>query len=133
MSYAVLVPSNLGWMLKVYLLAEVEFVSVERAFEYIKLEPERKGEQHEMEVVVKDSVIGLHTDERQAAAEVAMDTVFFRYSPSTDMVLRGISIEIPANKRTAVVGRTAAGKTSILQVLLGKVSLWCPSGGDFHV
>ena len=40
MSYAVLVPNNLGWLLKVYFMAEIEFISVERVSQYVGLAPE---------------------------------------------------------------------------------------------
>ena len=40
-----------------------------------------------------------------------------RYRPSFDPVLKGISVDIEAGMKVGVVGRTGAGKSSLLHAL----------------
>lgn len=47
---------------------------------------------------------------------ITLDNVHFQYEPDTP-VLRGVSIEIPAGQRVAIVGATGAGKTSLAGLL----------------
>ena len=50
-----------------------------------------------------------------------------RYSPTGPLVLRGIDIEVRPGTRVSVVGRTGAGKSSLLVSLLRLVE---PCGGS---
>lgn len=51
-------------------------------------------------------------------AEIRFDRVFFRYPGRTEPALKGVSFSIPKGKRTALVGRSGSGKTTISQLLL---------------
>lgn len=42
----------------------------------------------------------------------------FRYTGNEDEVLKGIDMEIPANKVTAIVGSSGSGKTTLMKMLL---------------
>jgi ATP-binding cassette subfamily B protein len=44
---------------------------------------------------------------------VTFDGVWFRYSPDGPWTLRDVSIEVPAGTRTAIVGETGSGKTTL--------------------
>ena len=44
--------------------------------------------------------------------------VSFRYSPEENWVLRNVSITIPANRTTAIIGRSGAGKSTIISLML---------------
>ncbi|HYB22304.1 MAG TPA: ABC transporter ATP-binding protein, partial [Solirubrobacteraceae bacterium] len=45
--------------------------------------------------------------------DVSLDDVWFRYAPESPWTLREISAEIPAGTRTALVGETGSGKTTL--------------------
>ena len=45
--------------------------------------------------------------------DVTFDGVWFRYSPDGPWTLRDVSIEVPAGTRTAIVGETGSGKTTL--------------------
>ena len=51
--------------------------------------------------------------------EIRVKDVVFRYAPGDEPVLRGISFDIPAGTSAAFIGRSGAGKTSLLGLLLG--------------
>jgi ABC-type multidrug transport system fused ATPase/permease subunit len=40
-----------------------------------------------------------------------------RYSPETDLVLKDLSFKAKPGQRIGIIGRTGAGKSSILQAL----------------
>jgi len=58
----------------------------------------------------------------KAASEVqgrlALDNVDFGYGEKGEVVLRNVSIDIPAGKTVALVGPSGAGKTTVLNLLL---------------
>jgi len=56
---------------------------------------------------------------------ISFDDVHFSYHPDAP-VLRGMSLEMPAGKTTAIVGSTGAGKTTVIKMLL---RFYDPTGG----
>jgi ATP-binding cassette subfamily B protein len=51
--------------------------------------------------------------ELSAAGDVTFEDVWFRYGPDADWTLRDVSFTVPAGTRTALVGETGAGKTTL--------------------
>jgi ATP-binding cassette subfamily B protein len=61
-----------------------------------------------------DMPVDIHPGSRELAAprgEVALDDVWFRYGD--DWTLAGVDVEVPAGTRTAIVGETGSGKTTL--------------------
>ena len=48
---------------------------------------------------------------------VRLCNVSFRYSPEEPWALRNVSVDIPAGKTTAIIGRSGAGKSTIMALL----------------
>lgn len=61
---------------------------------------------------------------------IALHDVRFRYRPDGPEVLRGVSLRAARGERLALVGRSGAGKTSLIQLLL---RLYRPNGGRLFV
>ncbi|OBR63800.1 thiol reductant ABC exporter subunit CydC [Paenibacillus oryzae] len=54
----------------------------------------------------------------EAAVSIKLDEVSFRYRDEWRPVLKGLSLEIPAGSRVAIVGPSGSGKTTVLELLL---------------
>lgn len=48
---------------------------------------------------------------------IEFDNVSMRYKKGLDLVLKGMSFKVGSNEKVGIVGRTGAGKSSILQAL----------------
>lgn len=51
-------------------------------------------------------------------ADFSLQKVDFRYTGSSELVLKELELKIPANKITAIVGTSGSGKTTLLKMLL---------------
>ena len=61
---------------------------------------------------------------------ITFSNVEMRYRPGLPLVLKGLTLSIPAGAKVGVVGRTGAGKSSLMVVLLRLVEL---AGGTIAV
>ena len=53
---------------------------------------------------------------------IRFENVTFRYSDEGDYVLKNFTRDIPPCSRTAIIGRTGAGKTTVFRMLLGLIT-----------
>jgi len=51
-------------------------------------------------------------------ADFKLDTIDYRYTGSSEEVIKALSLIIPANKITAIVGASGSGKTTLMKILL---------------
>ncbi|HET7449017.1 MAG TPA: ABC transporter ATP-binding protein [Gaiellaceae bacterium] len=54
-----------------------------------------------------------HAHSLESAGDVRFDRVWFRYGPESEWTLRDVSFDVPAGTKTALVGETGAGKTTL--------------------
>jgi ATP-binding cassette subfamily B protein len=81
---------------------EASLALFDRIFEYLDLP---------VDIEERPGAIELRPDE--LLGEVRLEDVDFRYGPNASWTLRGISLIVPAGTRTAIVGETGAGKTTL--------------------
>lgn len=55
--------------------------------------------------------------------QITFQDVQLQYRPGLPMVLKGLSFSIASNSRIGIIGRTGAGKSSIVQALYRTVEL----------
>jgi ATP-binding cassette subfamily B protein len=90
----------IGQLLGVQIDVQTSLALFDRIFEYLDL-PVDIEERPEARALP-----------RRRSADVAFEDVWFRYG-AADWTLAGVSLEAPAGTRTAVVGETGAGKTTL--------------------
>ncbi|KAI9677505.1 MAG: hypothetical protein M1817_006459 [Caeruleum heppii] len=107
MSYALQITQSLNWIVRQSVEVETNIVSVERVLEYARLPSEAP------EVVSKKRP----NANWPAEGAVTFQDYSTRYRPGLDLVLKNINLNIKANEKIGVVGRTGAGKSSLTLAL----------------
>jgi ATP-binding cassette subfamily B protein len=92
----------IGQLLSVGVDIQTSLALFDRIFEYLDLPVDIK-EKHE----------ALDLDADSEPLPVAFDDVSFRYDLDAGWTLRDISLEVPAGSKTALVGETGSGKTTL--------------------
>ncbi|XP_047963792.1 ABC transporter C family member 13 [Salvia hispanica] len=105
LSYASPIVSLLGSFLTSFTETEKEMVSVERVLQYIDISPEK---------LTGESVLDANWPSK---GKIQFQNVTLRYMPSLPPALVDVSLIIPEGSHVGIVGRTGAGKSSILNVL----------------
>lgn len=106
-TYALSVTQSLNWVVRMTSERETNIVSVERLSEYIRETPEPPR--------WKQTDPAEHWPERGA---IHFDSVQLRYRPGLPLVLNSLSLEVRPQEKVGICGRTGAGKSSLLNVLL---------------
>ncbi|XP_078379983.1 ATP-binding cassette sub-family C member 4-like [Oculina patagonica] len=107
LTYAVLLTGQFQWCVRQSAEVENQMTSVERIVEMCHLEPE--GEWHgQVSIPASWPELGLITAEG----------VSFKYHPTLPRVLKNMNFCIRAQEKVGIVGRTGAGKSSLLSALL---------------
>ncbi|KAJ3191280.1 hypothetical protein HK101_007909 [Irineochytrium annulatum] len=106
LSYGLSLIGLFQWAIRQSVEVENTMVAVERLLEYTKLEPEAPE----------------HTDTAPpqnwpSSGEVIMKSMSLTYPSAPRPVLNDINVNIPGGAKVGVVGRTGAGKSSLLQAL----------------
>lgn len=113
LTYMIPLPENLSELLVSLTNIENEMVSVERVRAFTTLPKEQAL------VTMKDSKL----QNWPVTPCITFHKVFLRYRPNTDIVLKGLSFEVPAGLRVGITGRTGSGKSSLFLALLRIVEI----------
>jgi ATP-binding cassette subfamily B protein len=115
---------TLGMMLAVqYIIGQLnapinQFIGFMHSLQDAKISLERLGEIHNQEDeenIDEEKVAILPQDK-----SIRMHNIEFQYDkPHGEMVLKDVSLTIPENKITAIVGTSGSGKTTLVKLLLG--------------
>lgn len=115
---------TLGMMMSLtYIIGQVaapigDFISFAQSFQDAKISLERLNEVHNQvdeEQNIETKLIHLPINR-----DICLKDVTFSYSGADrDYALDGVSLTIPANKVTAIVGASGSGKTTIVKLLQG--------------
>lgn len=113
-SYMVNAADCIDWAMKYFSEVETCFVSVERLYKYVvDLDSELK----------EAPILKLTSSEWPSNGKVIFDNVTIRYRPDLPPALIDLSFELEAGEKVAIVGRTGAGKSSIITCLFRFVEL----------
>lgn len=127
-TYAFAVVVQLNWLLRFSTDTEVHMASVERMLEYSEVPIERPHVYQAGDAGGSPAPQGW-----PSRGSIEFKDVRMRYNaedPEDPLVLKGLSLSIPAGSRVGVVGPTGAGKSSILVALFRYVEL---AGGKIEI
>lgn len=63
-------------------------------------------------------------------SQIMLKDLYFRYSPQSSWVLRGINLCIPRGSRVGFIGSTGSGKSTLLDIIMGLLS---PTSGMVRI
>ena len=109
LTFTVSMLSTMPWLCKLSVEVENMMTSTQRMLEYSELPKEGEYE--------------LQTGFRVTSGEVQFKDVKMKYREHLEYALDGLSCRIPAGTKMGIVGRTGAGKSSLLQALFRLVPL----------
>ncbi|XP_029718005.2 ATP-binding cassette sub-family C member 4-like [Aedes albopictus] len=104
-----------NWGLRQTAELENQMTSVERVLEYSRLEEEKDTTKPVVEIPKNWPTMG----------GIEFRSVTLRYGPHAEPVLKDLSFTIRAKERIGIVGRTGAGKSSIIQALFRLAPIDC--------
>lgn len=108
-SYALSLVNVLGFVINVFVETEQQMIAMERICEYIQKPELESTDEGEM-----DTLIPFFWPSQGI---IAFSNVSFQYRSDTQMSLRNVSFEILSGEKVGIVGRTGAGKSSLLVCL----------------
>ncbi|KJH42578.1 ABC transporter, ATP-binding protein [Dictyocaulus viviparus] len=97
---------QLSYLLSRFLAFLRQMVSIERIVQYTELESEHDG------VNFEDIPAAWPTD-----GHINITNMFLKYDEKTEYVLKNICVDIKPGEKIGIVGRTGAGKSSLLRAL----------------
>lgn len=98
-------------------------MAVERILEYCHLVPEKQSTQSRPQLSTSVS------ESWPDCGKITFQDVFCRYDTECEPVLRGLSFTIQPREKVSIVGRTGAGKSSLISAIFrlavvdGKISI----------
>ncbi|EQC34930.1 hypothetical protein SDRG_07728 [Saprolegnia diclina VS20] len=105
-TYGLSIPGNLAYLVNIWSQLETSMISPERIHEYINIPKEGDRTTH--------AQLAPHWPTTGA---VAFDNVSFRYKPNDPLVLQNVSFTVAGGEKIGIVGRTGAGKSSLMMAL----------------
>ncbi|KAJ3014895.1 hypothetical protein HKX48_004894 [Thoreauomyces humboldtii] len=119
LSYALTFQDALLWVVRMHAFMEMSFNSVERVHEYLGVEQEKPAEVPATRP----------PSSWPAQGRIEFKNVTARYAPELVPVLRDVSFAARAGEKVGIVGRTGAGKSTIIQTLFRFLELEGAGGG----
>ncbi|PRP77615.1 hypothetical protein PROFUN_00476 [Planoprotostelium fungivorum] len=113
LSYGLSMTGTLSWLVRTVTDTETQMVSVERIDGYAAIDSE--------ETAVDQGERPPHGWPENGVIE--FKDVKLRYRPGLDLVLKGVTMKIQSKEKIGVVGRTGAGKSSLMLALFRFVEL----------
>ncbi|OAD76740.1 hypothetical protein PHYBLDRAFT_185838 [Phycomyces blakesleeanus NRRL 1555(-)] len=103
LSYALTFNHHVLWVVRMYAINEMNMNAIERAHEYLELEPESAN------TIV--TVSPPHS--WPEAGKIEVKDLVIQYGPDTPAVLRGVSFKTRPREKIGIVGRTGSGKSTL--------------------
>jgi ATP-binding cassette subfamily C (CFTR/MRP) protein 1 len=114
LTYAFTVTQSLNWTVRMISQLQTQMVSVERIQTYTDMPTEAALESS---AALKPSL------EWPTAGAISFNRVDLRYRPGLPRVLRGLTFSVNPKEKVGIVGRTGAGKSSLIVALMRLVEL----------
>jgi len=110
--YFIMMGTNSVFMIRLTMFIDINMQSAQRMLEFTDIEQEAPNELYADKQVLQE-----HNDVWPSQGEVSFQNVHLKYRGASRYALCGVDFTIPAGSKIGIVGRTGAGKSSLLQAL----------------
>ncbi|CAF1326715.1 unnamed protein product [Rotaria sordida] len=111
MTYCLTIVDLFQWAIRQSAEAETYMTSAERVHEYGQLLREDGKEKHQRKAFIQPP------NDWPSRGIIEFKNYTFRYRPELDPVLKNLNLRTESKEKIGIIGRTGAGKSSILQAL----------------
>ena len=112
-SYSLDTTQSLNWVIRMVTDMETQIVSVERIQEYTELPSEAPAHIPETQP----------SETWPSKGDISINEIVMRYRPELEPVIKELSVHILPGQKVGVVGRTGAGKSSLVLCLMRIIEL----------
>ncbi|CAI4045596.1 hypothetical protein SKDZ_12G0130 [Saccharomyces kudriavzevii ZP591] len=106
LTYAISFTEGALWLVRLYSEVEMNMNSVERVKEYMKIEQEPYNQHKEVP-----------PSQWPQDGKIEVNDLSLRYAPNLPRVINNVSFSVDAQSKIGIVGRTGAGKSTIITAL----------------
>jgi ATP-binding cassette subfamily B protein len=106
----------------------IQFIQFIISYQFAKISFLRLNEIHQLEDEHEN--VGNNNVQLPDNKSLFLDNIAFQYSVNSPFVIKGIRIQIPQGKVTAIVGDSGSGKSTLLKLLL---RMYKPSFGEISI
>lgn len=117
-----------NWFIRTSLIVDINMQSVERIFQLYEVEQEAPKY-----IPNRDDALIQQSSKWPSSGQVTFQNVYMKYRPEFDFVLRGLSFNIQGGQKVGIIGRTGAGKSSIIQALFRTTEIESIPGSSIQV
>ena len=107
-----------------------QFVGFVQSAQYAKISFMRINEIHQLQDEDDMVSVSANSMELPRKKNIEIKNLSFAYSPNSQLVIKGVYLNIPEGKVTAIVGDSGCGKSTLLKLLL---RLYLPSYGEICI
>jgi len=117
--YLLKIGSSSTQIIRQSLQVDINMQSAQRMLDYLEIKSEALDQIPEVDSQVE------RTFQRKwpSKGEITFNKIFLKYREELGFALKGLSLHIPGGLKVACVGRTGAGKSSIIQALFRMVEI----------
>ncbi|CAF4787245.1 unnamed protein product, partial [Rotaria sp. Silwood1] len=113
LAYSFTLVGAIQWVIRLTVDVMMQMTSAERVIEYIDLQPEESSNIKNLKILPSHWPIG----------GIIFDNLSFRYSSTSPWILKNLNISIEPKQKIGIVGRTGAGKSSLIGSLFRMAEL----------
>jgi len=121
--YLLKLGSHSAFQVGITLEIDIQMQSAQRALDYFDLPSEAPNEVPHIDTLVERSWPN--------KGEIVFNKVFMKYRDDLGFALKGLSLRVPGGMKVACIGRTGAGKSSIIQAMFRMTEI--EKGGDIKI
>ena len=117
--FIIQVGEETNYVLRQFIVVDMNMQSAQRMMEYCHLESEAPEKVPKTDALVESQFQG----KWPTRGEITFNNVSLRYRPELPCAVNGLSFTVAGGTKVACVGRTGAGKSSIIQALFRMVEI----------